>query len=92
MVIVAGTAKVTLSQEFFLLPPSTRSWTVAIVILFIALLFFFPSCHTAEVIKERTSLELLLTASSSSYLFPNSRLHLVIAFAASGHYGRRTGS
>lgn len=47
------------------------------LILFIAVLFFL--CHTAEVIKERSSLELFLRASSPSYLFLNSRLHLVMA-------------
>lgn len=38
--------------------------------------FFFP---VAEVIKEKSSPELLLTASSPSYFFLNSRLHLVMA-------------
>lgn len=36
-------------------------------------------CHTAKCINERSSPELLLTASPPSYLFLNSRLHLVMA-------------
>ncbi len=46
----------------------------------ISLLYWgFSFCHVAEIIKERSSPELLLTPSSPSYLFLNSRLHLVMA-------------